>query len=60
MNLKEAIFGGGVQSVGGGGNAYRDSIQAWLPIKAITGGVVVTKDDRFITSFPICGTIEIL
>ena len=48
MNLKEAIFGGGVQSVGGGGSAYRDSIQAWLPIKNIVGGVVVTKDDRFI------------
>ena len=34
MNLKEAIFGGGVQSVGGGGNAI--------------GGVVITKDARFI------------
>ena len=47
MNMKEAIFGGGVQSIGAAGG-YRDSIQAWLPIKAITGGVVVTKDDRFI------------
>ena len=48
MNLKEAIFGGGVQSVGGGSNAYRDSIQEWLPIKNIIGGVVITKDARFI------------
>ena len=47
MSLKELIFGG-VTGVGGGDGAYRDSIQAWLPIKAITGGVVVTKDGRFI------------
>ena len=32
-----------------GGGAYRDSIQAWLPIKKnIIGGVVITKDNRFI------------
>ena len=31
-----------------GGGAYRDSIQAWLPIKNIRGGVVVTRDNRFI------------
>ena len=48
MNLKEAIFGGGVQSIGGGNNAYRDSIQEWLPVKNIIGGVVITKDARFI------------
>lgn len=47
MNLKELIFGGGVRHAAGGG-AYRDSIQAWLPIKTIIGGVVVTKDNRFI------------
>lgn len=47
MNLKELIFGGGVKHAAGGG-AYRDSIQAWLPIKNIIGGVVVTKDNRFI------------
>ena len=46
MNLKELIFGG-VKSTPGGG-AYRDSIQAWLPIKNIIGGVVITKDNRFI------------
>ena len=48
MNLKEAIFGGGPQGADGGGGAYRDSVQAWLPIKNIIGGVVVTKDNRFI------------
>lgn len=47
MNLKDLIFGGGVKTVAGGG-AYRDSIQAWLPIKNIIGGVVITKDNRFI------------
>lgn len=47
VNLKELIFGGGVKHAAGGG-AYRDSIQAWLPIKNIIGGVVVTKDNRFI------------
>ena len=47
MNVKELIFGGAVKATGGGG-AYRDSIQAWLPIKNIRGGVVVTRDNRFI------------
>ena len=47
MNVKELIFGGGVKAAGGDG-AYRDSIQAWLPIKNIRGGVVVTRDNRFI------------
>lgn len=47
MNVKELIFGGGVKTANGGG-AYRDSIQAWLPIKNIRGGVVVTRDNRFI------------
>ena len=48
MNLKEAIFGGGLRSVNGSDSVYRDSIQAWLPVKNIIGGVVVTKDNRFI------------
>lgn len=48
MNLKELIFGGGVRDAGQSGGAYRDSIQAWLPIKNIIGGVVITKDNRFI------------
>lgn len=47
MNLKELLFGGGVQS-GDSSGAYRDSIQAWLPIKNIIGGVVITKDNRFV------------
>jgi len=47
MNIKEMIFGGGVKAVGGNG-AYRDSILAWLPIKNIMGGVVVTRDNRFV------------
>ena len=47
MNLKDLFFGGGVKS-GGDGGTYRDSIQAWLPIKNIIGGVVITKDGRFV------------
>lgn len=46
MNLKEMIFGGSAKA--GGGGAYRDSIQAWLPVKNIIGGVVITKDNRFV------------
>lgn len=46
MNLKELIFGGSAKTDGGG--VYRDSIQAWLPIKNIIGGVVITKDNRFV------------
>ncbi len=47
MSIKELIFGGTVKSAGTNG-AYRDSIQAWLPIKNIIGGVVITKDNRFV------------
>ena len=47
VNLKDLIFGGGVKS-GDDGGTYRDSIQAWLPIKNIIGGVVITKDGRFV------------
>ena len=46
MNVKELIFGGIVKTAGGG--AWQDSIQAWLPIKNIVGGVVVTRDNRFV------------
>ena len=35
MNLKELIFGEGVHT-GGSGGVYRDSVQAWLPIKNIS------------------------
>ena len=47
MNLEEMIFGGSVRP-GGDSGAYRDSIQAWIPIKNIMGGVVITKDNRFV------------
>ena len=47
MKVKELIFGGAVKTSAGDG-AYRDSIQAWLPIKNIRGGVVITRDNRFI------------
>lgn len=47
MNLKELIFGEGVHT-GDSGGVYRDSVQAWLPIKNIIGGVVITKDNRFV------------
>ena len=47
MNIKELIFGGAVRS-SGADSVYRDSIQAWLPVKNIVGGVVVSKDNRFI------------
>lgn len=48
MNLKELIFGGSVKDAGGPRGVYHDSIQAWLPIKNIVKGVVVTKDNRFL------------
>ena len=48
MNLKDAIFGGSVTGVSDRSGAYEGSIQAWLPIKDIVQGVVVTRDKRFI------------
>lgn len=48
MNLKEFIFGTGIKDSGGNTGAYRGSVQEWLPIKNIIGGVVITKDNRFI------------
>ena len=47
MTIKELIFGGAVRSAGAD-SVYRDSIQSWLPIKNIIGGVVITKDTRFL------------
>lgn len=47
MNVKELIFGGSTKPAAANG-AYRDSIQAWLPIKNIVSGVVITRDNRFI------------
>ena len=46
MNLKELIFGGGVTGVSDRGGAYAGSIQAWLPVKDILQGVVLTRDKR--------------
>ena len=47
MNVKDLIFGG-VKGTGESGGGLQGSIQEWLPIKNIVGGVVVTKDRRFI------------
>lgn len=47
MSIKDLIFGG-TKGMPGSTGEYRDSIQTWLPIKNIMGGVVVTKDNRFI------------
>lgn len=46
MDLKQLLFGGGAKAAAA--EPFRDSIQAWLPIKNIVGGVVVTKDGRFV------------
>ena len=48
MSVKELIFGGRVHGAGGIDGAYRDSVQAWLPVKNIVDGMVITKDHRFI------------
>ena len=47
MSMKDAIFGTAAPSSHSSAT-YRDSIQAWLPVKNIIGGVVITKDNRFI------------
>ena len=47
MNVKELLFGG-IADAGGNDGLYRDSIQSWLPIKNIIGGVVITRDNRFV------------
>lgn len=48
MNLKNVIFGGSVTGVSDRSGAYEGSIQAWLPIKDIVQGVVITRDKRFV------------
>lgn len=48
MNLKNVIFGGSVTGVSDRSGAYEGSIQAWLPIKDIVQGVVLTRDKRFV------------
>ena len=45
--MKSLLFGN-VAETGGNENVYRDSIQAWLPVKNIIGGVVITSDNRFV------------
>ena len=51
MSMKDAIFGTAAPTSHGGAT-YRDSIQAWLPVKNIIGGVVITKDQQnIITSY---------
>ena len=47
MNVKSLLFGN-VTEAGGNESIYRDSIQAWLPVKNIIGGVVITSDNRFV------------
>lgn len=46
MSIKKALFGGGVETSATA--SYQGSIQDWLPVKNIIGGVVITKDNRFI------------
>lgn len=48
MKVKELIFGGSIKDAGGPAGAYHGSIQEWLTIKSIIGGIVVTRDLRFI------------
>ena len=48
MSMKEALFGGTVKSGSTGGRQYAGSSQAWLPIKNVISGVIVTRDNRFI------------
>ena len=48
MTLKELLVGGDVKDAGGGLTLYADSIETWLPVKNIIGGVVITKDNRFV------------
>lgn len=47
MSLKELIFGADAGNFRAAG-AYRGSGQEWLPVKNIIGGVVVTRDLRFV------------
>jgi hypothetical protein len=48
VGLKELIFGGNVKGLDNTNSAYSGSVQEWLPVKNIIGGVVVTKDRRFV------------
>ena len=46
--MKNFIFGGSVSGLSDRSGAYEGSIQAWLPIKDIVQGVIVTRDKRFV------------
>ena len=48
MGLKEMLFGGAAKDTSSGSSTFQGSIQEWLPVKNIIGGVVITKDNRFI------------
>ncbi|MEG0756088.1 MAG: hypothetical protein RR450_06805 [Oscillospiraceae bacterium] len=48
MKLKEILFGGSVKNAAASIATYTGSAQEWLPIQNIIGGVVMTKDLRFI------------
>ncbi|MCL1835893.1 MAG: hypothetical protein FWG48_06985 [Oscillospiraceae bacterium] len=48
MGLKELIFGGSIRGLGSDGGEFDGSIQEWLPIKNIVGGMAITRDRRFI------------
>ena len=48
MGLKELIFGGTVKGYSDTGSEYDGSVQEWLPLKNIIGGMIVTKDHRFV------------
>ena len=48
MGLKELIFGGAVKGYNDAGGDFEGSVQDWLPVKNIIGGMVITKDHRFI------------
>lgn len=48
MNLKELIFGGTVKGLDGAVGEYDGSVQEWLPVKNIFGGIIITKDRRFV------------
>lgn len=49
MSMKDLIFGSpGAKDTGSGSGSFQGSIQEWLPIKNILGGVVITKDNRFV------------
>ena len=49
MSMKELIFGGGAEDTSADSSGtFEGSVQDWLPVKNILGGVVITKDNRFI------------